>query len=133
MSTILLYSSRKASKIITNSPDIGFIKNLIKKGYVKELTHNQSVADYQMSHYDNIYINGLIKNSYCIFYHVSYVNEFKRKILVFKIDTNTSRTIISKTVAKAMSYGKFTKFILTSGKPIKSFIMNIKKGGEFKK
>ena len=127
MSTILLYSSRKASKIITNSPDIGFIKNLIKKGYVKELTHNQSVADYQMSHYDNIYINELIKNSYCIFYHVSYVNEFKRKILVFKIDTNTSRTIISKTVAKAMSYGKFTKFILTSGKPIKSFIMNIKK------
>ena len=121
-----LYNSRKASKIITN-PDIKFIRNLIKKAYVKELTHNQSVADYQMSHYDNIYINGFVKNSYCIFYHVSYVNEFKRKILVFKIDTNTSRTIISKTVAKAMSYGKFTKFILTSGKPIKSFIMNIKK------
>ena len=122
-----LYNSRKVSKIITDNYDMRFIKNLMKKGYVKQLTHNQSVADYQMSHYDDIYINGFVKNSYCIFYHVSYVNEFKRKVLVFKIDTNTSRNIISKTVAKAMSYGDFTKFILTSGKPIKSFIMNIKK------
>jgi len=122
-----LYDSRKASQIITNRPDIEFINNLMKKAYAKHLTHNQSVADYQMSHYDDIYINGLVKNSYCIFYHVSYVNEFKRKVLVFKIDSITSRNIISKTVTKAMSYNDFTKFILTSGKPIKSFIMNIKK------
>jgi len=133
VSTILLYSSRKASKIITNSPDIGFIKNLMKKAYAKHLTHNQSVADYQISYYDDIYLNRLSKRSYCIFYHVSYVNEFKRKILVFKIDTVTSRNIISKTVTKAISYDEFTKFILTSGKPIKSFIMNIKKEDEFKK
>ena len=124
-----LYDSRKASEIIANRPDIRFIRNLMKESYVKQLTHNKSVADYKILHY---MINGFLKESYWIFYHVSYINEFKRKVLVFKIDSITSETIVSKTFIRAMSYDDFTKFILTSGKPIKSFIMNIKEV-EFKK
>lgn len=118
-----LYWSREESQLLEDHISKEFIKNLLIKPHIRMMQHNDCIVDYQMARYGMDYNIGKFA---FVFYHISFVNQFKRRIRLYMLDGELGRQLISQVIAKKVPYQFLVSQVVTNGRLIKSFIVNIK-------
>lgn len=104
-----LYSNSK----LINKPDIPYLKNRILGTPSREPYVNYVVVD-----------DGRSYNF--LFYRVSFINPFRKRVLLYLIDKEEGKDLITRVVSGKTTYEEFCMETIRGRRPIGSFVMNIR-------